>query len=247
MSLHCDVRTIFIVAITLTFFMIAMILVSNPFMFAAAKGGTIDWNDVPDPTKRNLHDKYDRVFSNIQSSENKLLSVSDHQHRRLYVPLPFWFTTAAPTDNSLSVMTSTDTIAPNVQGGQPFPVASNSMSYGGGNIPVNLPRFDREAQYYRHVATHSFVLVPVKMDSPLLLNDGSAYSTGNNPYGQISQSLPPSTYSVLLPGSEIYSIGDPGNMDPDSFWGTSFGGSGLQNEEALFQENLKEALIHRAL
>ena len=41
---------------------------------------------------------------------------------------------------------------------------------------------------------------------PLLLDDGSAYATGNNPYGQISQ-----------------------------------------NEEAQFQDNLKEAIIQQAL
>ena len=41
-------------AIALGIFAIAMILVSNPSIFAAAKGA-IDWDDVPDPTKRDIH------------------------------------------------------------------------------------------------------------------------------------------------------------------------------------------------
>ena len=53
--------------------------------------------------------------------------------------------------------------------------------------------------------------------------------------------------AVILPGSKIHSIGDPGNMDPDNFRGTSFGDSKLQNEEAELQDNLKNAIIHHGI
>jgi len=69
--------------------------------------------------------------------------------RRLYVPLPFYFATAAPTDNSLNYV-------------------SNSMSYGGEKIPdssYNLPRFDREAAYFR-------------IDAPNIIHD---FEAGDKP------------------------------------------------------------------
>ena len=59
--------------------------------------------------------------------------------------------------------------------------------------------------------------------------------------------IPSSMNAVILPGSKIHSIGDPGNMDPDNFRGTSFGDSKLQNEEAEFQDNLKNAIIHHGI
>jgi len=324
MVLYGKVRTTVIIAITLTIFLMAMISISNPSMFVAAKGGTSPYRYIWEKVSATS------VASNPLSYGGGNISVNlprfdrEAAYFRVTAPDRSWnilrfnqglggllYSTSSllppdiqgyqqvscdegtyricVLDGSGVIPSSTscalgfgagcsgasgvtsggtlsqnivmrhggvvqatskydgNTITPNVQGGQPFPVASNSMSYGGGKISVNLPRFDREASYFRHVAPYSFVLVPVEIDSPILLNDGSAYSTGNNPYGQISQTLPPSTYAVLLSGSEIYSIGDPGSMDPDNFRGTSFGGSGLQNEESLFQENLKEAIIHRAL
>jgi hypothetical protein len=36
-------------------------------------------------------------------------------------------------------------------------------------------------------------------------------------------------------------------MDPNNFSRTPFGDSELQNEEAQFQDNLKNAIIHHAL
>ena len=44
-------------AIALGIFAIAIILVSNPSIFAPAKGA-INWDDLPDPTKRDIHSRY---------------------------------------------------------------------------------------------------------------------------------------------------------------------------------------------
>jgi len=323
MALYGKVRTTVIVAITLSIFVIAIISVSNPSMFVAAKGGTPPYEGLPyesvvtDLAIRGGNSGGPVIPSSTSCSAGGFGAgcsgasgvTSGGTLSQLIALSPVSYD-VNPTDNSLNYV-------------------SNSMSYGGGKISVNLPRFDREASYFRIVAPCQPIgLVPVKMDGPLLLKEGSVYSTGNNLYGQISQNealqssqpyqnlvtrhgvvektgnggnggessgtdsakpggnsghaikttgfvIPPSMNAVILPGSEIYSIGDPGDMDPDSFRGISFGhclyepqtdiqvmtpGMGpvsydakptynqiSQNEEALFQENLKETLIHRAL
>jgi hypothetical protein len=84
------------------------------------------------------------------------------------------------------------------------------------------------------------VSVPLHIENRLIGGEGSdILVTGSV--------IPSSMNAVILPGSKIHSIGDPGNMDPDNFRGTSFGDSELQNEEAEFQDNLKNVIIHHAL
>ena len=84
------------------------------------------------------------------------------------------------------------------------------------------------------------VSVPLHIENRLIGGEGSdILVTGSV--------IPSSMNAVILPGSKIHSIGDPGNMDPDNFRGTSFGDSELQNEEAEFQDNLKNAIIHHGI
>ena len=95
-----------------------------------------------------------------------------------------------------------------------FDEDSNNLSTGVGNEGNHIAPISYSKEPSRlyappfHLTENndgSNILGQISHD-PLLLDDGSAYATGNNPYGQISQ-----------------------------------------NEEAQFQDNLKEAIIQQAL
>jgi len=141
--------------------------------------------------------------------------------------------------------------------------------------PVNLPRFDREASYFR-------VAAPDRSWNVLRFNEGLGgmlYSSSSllpsniQGYQQVSASC--DTYRVcVIDAHPEYYIPTSTSCSAGGFGAGCSGASGVtsggtlsqlialstvsydakptynqisQNEEALFQENLKEALIHQAL
>lgn len=292
--------------------MIAIVSVSNSSMFAAARGGELPL--LASSTDGGVTWSYKHKPIALTQNDNLLNYVGNHgvyeSEPDIFVMRPGMgpvSSDANPTDNSLNYV-------------------SNSLSYGGGKIPVNLPRFDREAAYFRigapdrswdvlrfnqglggilyspsslqssqpyqnivtrnggyiqamnginwddipdptrrdlrtpSVASYQLTSQPsgyaiVTLSSTLQYPLIYDYNNQDHPHGLLPVSIleggsrgPPSMYAVkVLPGSEIYSNGDPGNMDPNNFSRTSFGDSELQNEEAQFQDNLKNAIIHHAL